>query len=216
TLTTNNGVTGGPSSVRTLVQPAFGIPNCMDINATILVEGGGADGLTGVSSPARYLSFGCVGTLLSDTFAAKYPAVGAVAPMNQAGTVTELCGGPTPMVDTSRVPVRGAQPTGGITCYRGRYRETAGGAVGFGEQRVVQSKDAPGFGWPAVHPTTTNNWATTQGGCTFREWIAVFSSTYPRNYYSIARGDWTVTITGTRGAAAPNNWTDNGSSVTGP
>ena len=162
-----------------------------------------------------------VGNLIADTFVVNYP--GRPAPNDtRAGTETEdpdfqtnpAAGFPTPMVDTVNV-AQGAEPTGGISPRRGNSVETiqGNGPGGNGQLRRIASLDRPAFGWDGVHPTTNNPGATTQGVNHFREWILAHTTTFPRNYTALARGDWTVTVTGASGAGGA--WTNNGSTVTG-
>ncbi len=63
------------------------------------------------------------------------------------------------------------------------------------------------------HPVTTNPWAITQGGNSFRDFIVAYSLTFPKNYDLLARGDWIVTATGT---SNNGTWANNDSTVTIP
>ena len=189
----------------------------MTLQADFLLEAGGANRRFGLTK----VVLANVGNLIEDTFAVNYP--GRPAPNDtRAGTETEdpdfqtnpAAGFPTPMVDTVNV-AQGAEPNGGVSPNRGNSVETTlgNGPGGNGQLRRIRSLDQPAFGWDGNHPTTNNVWGTTQGVNHFREWILAHTTTFPRNYTALARGDWTVTVTGTRGAGGV--WTDNGSTVTG-
>ncbi len=183
----------------------------MNIQADFLLEGGGANRTIGVSQIAL-----CnVGNLLADTFTVNYPvpASNPPAPANVPGTETENPGGPTPMLDSSNV-AQGGEATGGNSPCRGRSVPTVQGAGAAGGLIIrVTSQDAPAFSWDANHPVTTNPWAITQGGNSFRDFIVAYSLTFPKNYDLLARGDWIVTATGT---SNNGTWANNDSTVTIP
>jgi hypothetical protein len=189
----------------------------MRLQADFLLEGGGANQRFGLDQ----VVLGNVGNLLNDTFIVNYPARPAPNDIRN-GTETEdpdfqtnpAAGFPAPMVDTVGV-AQGNEPTGGRTPFRGNSVETiqGNGPGGNGQLRRMNSQDTPTFNWDGNHPTTNNPWATTQGVNAFREWIVAHTNTFPRNYTALGRGDWTVTVIGTRGAGG--RWTDNGSTVTG-
>ncbi len=213
TLTTSSVFTGAVNGVSTGV----GAATPMNLQADFLLEGGGANRLFGLTK----VVLANVGNLIDDTFAVNYP--GRAAPNDiRAGTESEdpdfqtnpAAGFPTPMVDTVGV-AQGAEPTGGTSPNRGNSTETiqGNGPGGNGQIKRIASLDQPAFGWDGAHPTTNNPWATTQGVNHFREWILAHTTTFPRNYTALARGDWTVTVTGT--SAAGGAWTDSGSTVTG-
>lgn len=189
----------------------------MRLRADFLLEGGGANRTFGLDQ----VVLGNVGNLLNDTFVVNYPA--RAAPNDtRNGTEAEdpdfrtnpAPGFPSPMVDTVNI-AQGNEPTGGTSPIRGNSVETiqGNGPGGNGQIRRMNSLDAPAFGWNGNHPTTGNPWATTQGANAFREWILAHTNTFPRNYTALGRGDWTVTVVGTRGAGG--RWADNGSTVTG-
>jgi len=212
TLTTSNVFTGGARSVST----SGGATAPMTLQADFLLEGGGANRRFGLAN----VVLANVGNLVEDTFVVNYPG-GAAPSDTRTGTETEdpdfktdpAPGFPSPMVDTVNV-VQGAEPTGGITPNRGNSVQTTqgNGPGGNGQIRRIASLDRPAFSWALNHPTTNNPWATTQGVNHFREWILAHTTTFPRNYTALAKGDWTVTPIGTNTGGV---WTDNGSTVTG-
>lgn len=192
--------------------------NPMTVQADFLLEGGGANRRFGLDQ----VVLANVGNLLNDTFVVNYP--GRPAPNNpQNGTESEDpdfrvnpgIGFASPMIDTVNIP-QGTEPTGGISVNRGNSTPTTlgNGPGGNGQLRRINSLDAPTFPFAGNHPTTNNPWATTQGVNAFREWMLAHTNTFPRNYTALGRGDWTVTVTGTRGAGGL--WVDNGSTVTSP
>lgn len=202
TISTAVAFAGAASEVRTTTA--------MAIQADFLLEGGGADRLLGVDR----VVLGDVGNLLNDTFVVSYPGVPNGTESEDPDFQTNPAAGfPAPMVDTSRVPAHGSEPTGADTPFRLRSMDTAIGAGpgGSGQIRRVTVHDAPGFGWDLNHPTTANPWATTAGGNVFREFLVVFSQTFPRNYVALASGDWTVTAVGNN---VSDVWNDTGSAVT--
>lgn len=191
-------ITGGPGNSDALTIAL----------ADYLLEGGGSTSAIGTGS----ITVGDVGNLINDTFAAAYPVPTPTpaAPGNVAGTETENPGSTTPMVDSSRVAV-GQAPTGGVTPFRGNSAiSEVGGATG----RTVRlaSFDDPGFAWDNLHPTTNNPWGTTSGVNAFREFVVAFSSSFPRTYVSLNRGDWTVTVAGSNDGT---KWVTAGATVTG-
>jgi hypothetical protein len=212
-MTVGQAFTGAVNGVST--GPA---PNAVTLQADFLLEGGGADRRFGLGK----VILANVGNVVGDSFTVNYP--GQPNPRDtRDGTEVEdpdfrtnrAAGFASPMVDTVNVQ-RGQEPTGGNTPNRGNTVETivGNGPGGNGQLRRINSLDRPAFGWDGNHPTTRNPWATTQGTNDFREWILAHTDTYPRNYTALGRGDWTVTVIGTRGAGGV--WTDNGSSVTIP
>lgn len=212
-LTATSVFTGGPNSVST----GAGGQVPMRLQADFLLEGGGANRRFGLGK----VVLANVGNALNDTFVVNYP--GRPAPADtRNGTEAEdpdfqtnpAPGFAAPMVDTVGV-AQGAEPTGGTSPNRGNSVQTilGNGPGGNGQLRRINSLDQPAFGWDGNHPTTNNPWGSTQGINAFREWILAHTTTYPRNYTALARGEWTVTVTGTANAAG--NWVDNGSTVTG-
>jgi hypothetical protein len=213
TLTATTSFAGNVNGVSTRV----GAQVPMRLQADYLLEGGGANRRFGLDQ----VVLGNVGTVITDDFVANYP--GRPAPADtRDGTESEDAdfrtdptpGFPSPMVDTVNV-AQGNEPTGGRTPFRGNSRETVrgNGPGGNGQIKRVTSLDPPAFNWRGNHRTTGNPWATTQGTNVFQEWIVAFTNTFPRNYTALGRGEWTVTVIGTRGAGGV--WTDNGSTVTG-
>ncbi len=150
--------------------------------------------------------------MLSDTSVINYPVPLPTppAPGNVPGTETEIpgpTGNVTPMMDTGNV-APGQEPTGGSTVFRGSSNQSTSGS-----ERTVTADDDPGFGpWDLLHPTTRNPWATTQGGLSLREFIVAYSSSFPRYYVVLARGDWTITGVGSN--AGGGTWNNTNSTVT--
>ncbi len=208
-LTTNTAFAGGVNSVTT--AGASGNVHAMDIKASILLQGGGADQKIGTSQ----IVIGNVGNLLSDTFQITYPGQpmpadtrNGVGKEDPDGQINPAPGFPAPMVDT----VNGNNPNGGSAPFRGNSTQTVL-ASATGRLIKLTSLDAPAFGWAGVHPTTGNPWAATSGVNAFREFIVGYSQTFIQNYMSYAHGDWTVTATGTSNAGT---WQSNGATVTTP
>lgn len=196
---------GGPANVSTT--------GAMSIQGDFLLEGGGADRTVGVSQ----ITLGNAGNLhLPDTFVVNYPVPpnNPPAPANVPGTESENAGGPIPLLDSVNVP-HGGQAAGGNSPFRGHSAATIQGAGPNGNGQIIRvtSLDAPAFGWDPNHPVTTNPWATTQGGNSFRDFLVAYSQTFPKNYLALASGDWVVTAKGTKAAAG---WTSNGANVTIP
>jgi hypothetical protein len=126
-------------------------------------------------------------------------------------TETTGTGGAVPMVDTGNVTA-GQEPTGGDTPFRTQSMMTSSNNSGNGKVVIVISDDNPGFGpWKITHPSTSNTWASTQGGYDFREFIVGFSSSFPKYYVAFAQGDWTLRVTGNNSGG---NWMNNQSAVT--
>jgi hypothetical protein len=208
-LTTTTAFAGGVNSVTT--AGASGNVHAMDIGASILLQGGGADQSIGTNQ----IVIGNVGNLLSDTFQITYPGQlppadprNGVGKEDPDGQINPAPGFPAPMVDTSR----GDNPNGGSAPFRSRSNSTVLASPN-GQLIQLTSYDAPAFGWAGVHPTTGNPWATTSGVNAFREFIVGYSQTFPQNYMSYAHGDWTVTATGTSNGGT---WQSNGATVTTP
>ena len=178
-----------------------GIP--MSINCEVLIEGGGSNKRIGVSK----IHFANIGNLVANTAKVNYKLSG-IATENPNGTLPVAL----PMVDTNQV-TQGNSPTGGDTAKRGNSSETSSNASGGGQTKFITSDDIPGFGpYKLIHPTTNKVWATTLGGYDFREFIAGYSDTFPRNYVVVAKANWTVRYLGSRNKTG--DWVDNGSTVT--
>src|SRR5262249_18745851 len=153
------------------------------------------------------VTLGNSGNCIGDSFVVNYPVPvpPPAPPGNVFGTETEDPdyklnpgpGFPNPMLDSVNV-AHGATANGGNSIMRGNTSDTVvgNGPGGKGQIRRVASLDAPAFGWHGSHPTTGNPWATTQGGNFFRDYIVAYSQAFPRNYSTIARGDWTFIATG--------------------
>jgi anti-sigma factor RsiW len=181
----SNGVSTGSATVH-----------AMDLQVDVILEGGGTNAMIGVDR----VTLGNVGTLWhADDFVVNYPVPTPAppAPGNVAGTESENSGGPVPMVDTHRV-THGNQPTGGDTAFRANSQNNnlGAGPGGLGQIRRVVSFDSPAFGWDYLHPTTQNPWSATVNGNAFREFIAGFSTSFPRNYVVIAFGEYSVVANG--------------------
>ena len=176
----------------------------MAISCTVTLEGGGANRLIGVNK----VTIGDVGNLTSENFQINFPipTPTPAAPGNVAGTESENPGGSLPMVDTGNVSLN-QEPSGGNTAFR-----SSNNNPGTGAERTITAEDNPGFGpWHNLHPVTNNPWATTQGGYNFREYIAAYTSSFPRYYVVLARADWTITCIGSKSGTA---WTNTSSAVT--
>jgi hypothetical protein len=110
------------------------------------------------------------------------------------------------MVDTGNVS-QNQEPTGGSTAFRSSNNDP-----GTGAGRVIAANDNPAFGpWHNLHPVTNNPWSTTQGGYSFREYIAGYTASFPRYYVVLAKGDWTITCVGSKSGS---QWTNTSSAVT--
>jgi hypothetical protein len=189
------------------------VNNAMDLSIDILLEGGGANAKVGTDK----VVLGDVGNLwATDNFLVSYPipTPTPAAPANVFGQETENSGGPAPMVDTVNV-THGNSPTGGSTPFRGNSQFTlvSNGPGNLGEIRRVVSLDRPAFSWDYTHPVTTNPWAQTLNGNTFREFIVGYTVTFSpqRNYSVLAVGDWVAVATGNN---AGGTWTSAGAHVT--
>ena len=155
----------------------------MQLSATYLLEGGGADRTVGTGA----ITLGNVGNLIgTDNFGITYPGT-------RSGTGAEDPGGTTPMVDTLNATT---VDQGGATPFRVNST-TSDGNGGTGRIVAVTSADRPKFVWRLFHPTTGNAWDETAGGVSFREFVVAFSSTFPRTYLALHQAAWTVTVVGT-------------------
>jgi hypothetical protein len=176
----------------------------MMMNFEVLLEGGGANRLIGVS----FIHTGDVGNLTADNSTINYPIPNPTpaAPGNVAGTETENPGGTLPMLDGPN-----DNPTGGTTAFRSHSNETlASGPGGKGQVNSLGSDDFPSFGpWDNLHPVTHNPWLTTQGGYNFTEFIVAFSDSFPLNYDVLAKATWTINAVGSKVGGI---WTNSGSS----
>ena len=208
TVNSNQSSIDSPNATFIAGQNSVTTSLIMVVTCVVTLEGGGANKLIGVSK----ITIGDVGNLTNDTSVINYPVPVPTppAPGNVAGTESEKPGPGSnvlPMVDTGNVNA-GQEPTGGNTPFR-----ISNNDPGTGAQRTVTADDDPGFGpWDLLHPTTRNLWATTQGGYNFREFIVGYSSSFPRYYVVLAKGDWTITGVGSN--AGGGQWTNSNSSVT--
>ena len=119
------------------------------------------------------------------------------------------------MVDTSRVN-SGQKPLGTNQPFRSTSADALVGAGpgGNGQIRRVTGRDGPAVGWNPIHITTTNRFNSTAGNNGFREFVVAFSNTFPRNYFALARGDWTITYAGNRNGLG--RWANTASGVAIP
>ncbi len=121
------------------------------------------------------------------------------------------------MVDTSQV----SEPIGGASAFRDASAPTLLTPLPTGGLLLrITSRDAPGFEWSEKHPTTQSEWAHTQGGTFFREFLVAFSLSFTQSYLPLHRAEWALNVIGYNisGSPSPGNptqWADSGSSVTG-
>ncbi|HEX6098539.1 MAG TPA: Ig-like domain-containing protein [Thermoanaerobaculia bacterium] len=184
----------------------------MLIRADVLLEGGGATRRIGLDR----VTLGNVGNLREDdSFAVRYPVPTPTPPPpgDVVGFQHEVQNGDIPMLDTTNVPTRDTEPTGGSQALRASSREDSRGTGpgGNGELRRVTGGDTPAFRWDRRHPTTRNRWGTTTGSHRFREGIVGFSRQFIHNYVAVASARWDVEISGS--VSDTGRWTDTGSRI---
>jgi len=183
----------------------------MTIYCEVVLEGGGSDRKLGTTK----VKLGNVGNLTADLAKVNYPVPTPTPdpPGHQAGIAEENPGGPLPMLDTGRLG-QDVQSSGGEDIFRTGSRADDDSYSG-GRKVIVSGDDNPDFGpWANQHPQTGNSWATTQGGYDFKEYIAAFTTSFPKYFVVLATGQWNIRYVGNKGQNGV--WANTGSSAVIP